>query len=53
MPPDDKCKSECVDSRFISKGLAFQVLEAARMATDGKSAEEIVARLDVIREHTR
>lgn len=46
-------KVNVVDSRFISKGLAFQVLEAARMATDGKSAEEIITRLDVIREQTR
>lgn len=42
-----------VDSRFISKGLAFQVLEAARMAAEGKSSEAIVARLNEIREQTR
>ncbi|MFT9596572.1 DegV family protein [Mesobacillus sp.] len=46
-------KVNVVDSRFISKGLAFQVLEAAQMAADGKSAEDIVARLDEIREQTR
>jgi DegV family protein with EDD domain len=46
-------KVNVVDSRFISKGLAFQVLEAAQMAADGKSSEEIVARLDEIREQTR
>ncbi|GAM15283.1 DegV family protein [Mesobacillus selenatarsenatis] len=48
-----RAKVNVVDSRFISKGLAFQVLEAAQMAADGKSAEEIVARLDEIREQTR
>jgi DegV family protein with EDD domain len=48
-----RAKVNVVDSRFISKGLAFQVLEAAQMAADGKSAEEIGARLDVIREQTR
>ncbi|MBS8264579.1 DegV family protein [Mesobacillus boroniphilus] len=46
-------KINVVDSRFISKALAFQVLEAAQMAADGKSAEEIVTRLDEIREKTR
>jgi DegV family protein with EDD domain len=46
-------KVNVVDSRFISKGLAFQVLEAAQMSADGKSAEEIVARLDEIRKQTR
>ncbi|MBT2685836.1 DegV family protein [Bacillus sp. ISL-37] len=48
-----RAKVNVVDSRFISKGLAFQVLEAAQMAADGKSAEEIGARLDEIREQTR
>ena len=46
-------KVNVVDSRFISKALAFQVLEAAEMAADGKTAEEIVSRLDEIREQTR
>jgi DegV family protein with EDD domain len=48
-----RAKVNVVDSRFISKGLAFQVLEAAQMAADGKSSEEIVSRLDRIREQTR
>ncbi|MEW8972489.1 DegV family protein [Mesobacillus jeotgali] len=46
-------KVHVVDSRFISKALAFQVLESARMAAEGKSAEEIVTRLDEIRNQTR
>jgi DegV family protein with EDD domain len=46
-------KVTVVDSRFISKGLAFQVLEAAKMAAEGKAADEILARLDRIREQTR
>lgn len=46
-------KVSVVDSRFISKGLAFQVLEAARMAAEGKTAKEILDRLDTVREQTR
>ena len=41
-----------VDSRFISFALSFQVIEAAKMAKDSKSVEEIIARLDVIRANT-
>ena len=41
-----------VDSRFISFALSFQVMEAAKMAKEGKLVEEIIARLDVIRENT-
>ncbi|RSD26277.1 DegV family protein [Mesobacillus subterraneus] len=46
-------KVHVVDSRFISKGLAFQVLEAAEMAASEKNAEEILSRLNQIREQTR
>ncbi|WP_239613585.1 DegV family protein [Cohnella mopanensis] len=42
-----------VDSRYITKALAFQVLEAATMAKVGKSMAEIVERLKQIREQTR
>ncbi|WP_079509458.1 DegV family protein [Mesobacillus jeotgali] len=42
-----------IDSRFISKGLAFQVLEAAEMAAQGKTVAEIIKRLDTVREQTR
>ncbi|MGM0845412.1 MAG: DegV family protein [Bacillota bacterium] len=41
-----------VDSRFISKGLAFQVIEAAKMAAEGKSLKDILERLDQIRNQT-
>ncbi|MCA1063084.1 DegV family protein [Rossellomorea aquimaris] len=41
-----------VDSRFISKGLAFQVIEAAKLAKEGKTIEEILLVLDEIREKT-
>ncbi|TWI59206.1 DegV family protein [Halalkalibacter nanhaiisediminis] len=41
-----------VNSRFISAALSFQVIEAATMAKKGHSVNEIVERLNVIREHT-
>ena len=42
-----------VDSRFISKALSFQVIEAAKMAQKGKWIDEIINRLHVIRENTQ
>ncbi|WP_370223872.1 DegV family protein [Cytobacillus sp.] len=42
-----------IDSRYISKALAFQVLEAAKMASEGKSIQEIVSRLETIRGNTK
>lgn len=42
-----------VDSRYISHALAFQVLEAADLARAGKTMDEIVARLDHIRENSK
>ncbi|MFC7364964.1 MULTISPECIES: DegV family protein [Bhargavaea] len=41
-----------IDSEFISFGLTFQVIEAARMAKDGKDFEEILKRVDTIRKNT-
>ncbi|PSL41895.1 DegV family protein with EDD domain [Planomicrobium soli] len=41
-----------IDSRYISHALGFQVIEAAEMAAAGNSVEEIVARLEQIRQHT-
>ncbi|MBN1873455.1 MAG: DegV family protein [Anaerolineae bacterium] len=38
-------KIELVDSRFVSMGAGFQVVEATQMAQAGASVEEIVARL--------
>ncbi|WP_127529408.1 DegV family protein [Paenibacillus kobensis] len=46
-------KVTVVDSRYITKGLAFQVIEAATMAKENRTVEDILSRLDVIREHTR
>ncbi len=40
------------DSKFISFALGFQVVEAAKMANEGKTVEEIVGRLNQIRENT-
>ncbi|HAQ08647.1 MAG TPA: fatty acid-binding protein DegV [Bacillus bacterium] len=42
-----------VDSRFISKGLGFQVLEAAYLAAEGKTVDQILERLNIVREQTR
>ncbi|WP_054951320.1 DegV family protein [Numidum massiliense] len=48
-----KANVTVVDSRFISKALSFQVIEAAVLAQEGKSIEEIVNRLETIRLQTR
>ena len=42
-----------VDSRYISKALGFQVIEAAKMANQGESLDSILKRLDEIRMNTR
>lgn len=42
-----------IDSRFISKALAFQVIEAALLAKRGKSIDEILDRLDEVRQQTQ
>jgi DegV family protein with EDD domain len=47
-----KANVTVVDSAFISKSLSFQVIEAAEMAKQGKSIEEIVHRLDTVRSHS-
>ncbi|MEB1807144.1 MAG: DegV family protein [Bacillaceae bacterium] len=41
-----------VDSKFISAALSFQVIEAAKMAKEGKSKEEILQRLEEVRSNT-
>jgi DegV family protein with EDD domain len=46
-------KVTVVNSKFISMALQFQVQEAAEMAKQGKSVEEILDRLDHVREHTK
>lgn len=42
-----------IDSRYISYALSFQVTEAAEMAQQGKSMEEIVERVNKVRENTK
>ncbi|UHA58218.1 DegV family protein [Metabacillus litoralis] len=42
-----------LDSMFISKALGFQVLEAAKMAKEGSSKEQILHRIAEIHDHTR
>lgn len=41
-----------IDSRFIAFGLAFQLREAIKMRDAGATVEEIIARLDKVRENT-
>ncbi|WP_152444691.1 DegV family protein [Bacillus sp. THAF10] len=41
-----------VDSRFISFALSFQVVEAAKMAKQGKTKDEILSALDNIRNNS-
>ncbi|MGG1399390.1 DegV family protein [Bacillus salipaludis] len=48
-----KTKVTVVDSKFISKALSFQVREAAEMANQGNSLEEILERLEAIQNHTK
>lgn len=42
-----------IDSQFIARGLAFQVLAAAELAQQGATKEEIINRITFIGEHTR
>lgn len=41
-----------IDSMYISYALSFQVLEACRLAEEGKSIEEITAVLDQVRQRS-
>ncbi|SOC31326.1 DegV family protein [Brochothrix thermosphacta] len=42
-----------VDSKFISRALAFQVIEAGEMAKAGATKEAILERVKFIQEHTK
>ncbi|MBM7632450.1 DegV family protein [Geomicrobium sediminis] len=42
-----------IDSTFIANALGFQVIEAATMASEGKSMDEILERLDHIRKNSK
>ncbi|MDW0113739.1 DegV family protein [Sporosarcina saromensis] len=46
-------KVTVIDSMYISHALTFQVVEAAQMASEGKSVQEIVERLSVVRQNTK
>ncbi|MEH7013040.1 DegV family protein [Neobacillus niacini] len=48
-----KTKVTVIDSEFISIALQFQVREAAEMAKQGKSLEEILNRLDSVRQNSK
>jgi len=48
-----KTKVTVIDSMFISLALQFQVKEAAEMAKQGKRIEEILNRLETVREHSK
>ena len=41
-----------IDSRFIAIGLAIQLREAIRMRDEGATVEDIVARLEKVRDNT-
>jgi DegV family protein with EDD domain len=41
------------DSEYISKALSFQVIEAAMMAQNGASKEEIIAKIQHVKKHTK
>lgn len=45
-------KVTVIDSMFISHALTFQVVEAAKMANEGKSVKEIIKRLTDVRKNT-
>lgn len=45
-------KVTVIDSMYISQALTFQVVEALEMARQGKTVEEIVERLQVVRKKT-
>ena len=49
MEENEGVKIECVDSRNSSLGIAMLVIEAAKMADEGKSVEEIVERVVSLR----
>ncbi len=42
-----------IDSMFISRALAFQVIEAAKMAQQGKSGKEIIEQINKIRDQSQ
>lgn len=49
----EHAKVSVIDSKNLSTGIGLLVIEAAQMAEDGKSAEEIVAAIEILREKVR
>lgn len=45
-------KVTVVDSMFISHAMAYQVIEAAKMASEGRTMEEILARVEEVRKNS-
>ncbi|AKP66534.1 DegV family protein [Companilactobacillus ginsenosidimutans] len=43
---------EAIDTEYTDRALAFQVLEAAKLAKEGKSVDEIKSAINNIRDHT-
>lgn len=41
-----------IDSRFIASGLGIQLLEAARLRDEGATLEQIIKRIEVVRDNT-
>lgn len=48
-----KAEVTVVDSEVTDRAMAFQVLTAAKMAAEGKSMADILARLEEIKQHTK
>ncbi|MEF3351700.1 DegV family protein [Paenibacillus sp. GYB006] len=46
-------KVTVIDSEFTSKALAYQVIEAAIMAEQGKTTEEIISKVEEVRKNTK
>lgn len=47
-----KSKVTVIDSKFISYALGYQVLEAAKLAQAGKSVEEILSKVEQVKENS-
>lgn len=48
-----KANVKVIDSRFISKALSFQVIQAAKMAKQGKEMAEIISKITEIRQQSQ
>jgi DegV family protein with EDD domain len=48
-----KANVTVIDSEFITKALSFQVIEAAIMAKNGNTIDEIVEKISYVKKHTK